>query len=229
MKCSLYLLGKANFLLLLISSLAFSQEGYYIYSNSNFRNSPVFQDTIDPHNPDPARLNALIFYLTNEVRLKEGLTELDYAKKLEESAQLHSECMVKDDFFDHTNPSSKKLRRPSDRARYVGIANPFLAENIIEGFLFRYKAGEPVYPGGPGIFRYHPGDEPIKLHSYLSLGELLLEMWMNSPNHKTNILSKDALQLGCGTAFFNRKDFYDMPAVIATQNFQFYEALQLVK
>jgi uncharacterized protein YkwD len=135
--------------------------------------------------------------------------------------------MVRYNFFDHVDKHSKKLRLPNDRAKSVGITNPYLAENIVEGFLLRYKAGEPVYRGGPGIFRYKPDEEPIKPHTYLSLGELLLEMWMNSPPHKENILSEKALELGCGTAFFARKDFYEMPAVYATQNFQFYETVQI--
>jgi uncharacterized protein YkwD len=215
-----------NVLLLLTSSVAYSQTDFYGYSTSDFRNSQYFQDTINPESPDAPRLNAVIFYMTNETRLNEGLSELRYNNKLEECAQLHSKCMVEDDFFNHINPYSKKLRKPNDRAHFVGIANPFLAENIIEGFLLQYTPGESVYPGGAGIFRYHPGDKPIKPHTYLSLGELLLKMWMNSPDHKANILSTHAIQLGCGSAFYFRKDFYEMPTVVATQNFQFYEAIQ---
>jgi uncharacterized protein YkwD len=221
--------GKLKLLILFTCSIAHSQEGFYSYTNTNFRTSEFFQDTINPNDPNPEKLDAIIFYLTNEIRLKKGLLELKYNQKLEESARLHSNCMVKDNFFDHFNPHSRKLRGPNDRARYVGIINPFLAENIVEGFLLRYKAGESVYPGGPGIFRYHPDEEPIQPYTYLSLGESLLEMWMNSPDHKANILSISALQLGCGTAFFFRKDFYEMPAVIATQNFQSYEAIQTIR
>ena len=149
-----------------------------------------------------------------------------YEKKLEESATIHCNSMISEDFFDHINPKSKVLKTPNDRARFVGISNPFLAENIIETFVLQYTAGDPVYPGPKGVFRYKPDGEPIPPHTYLSLGEALIDAWMNSPHHRDNILSKKAIQLGCGTAFYRNKDFNDMPTVMATQNFQLYEKVR---
>jgi uncharacterized protein YkwD len=49
---------------------------------------------------------------------------------------------------------------------------------------------------------------------------------MNSPEHKKNILAPDALQLGCGTYFFQDPQFNDMPTFMATQNFQWYEKIK---
>ena len=203
-----------------------NEDGYYSYTLDNFRDVEAFNETVDISNPDYPRLNAIIFYLTNEVRNKKKLPLLQYEEKLEECATLHSNSMVKYGFFDHINPKSKKMRNPNDRARFVGILNPYLAENIMETFVLQYKAGEPVFTGGTGVFRYKKDGDPIKPHTYLSLGEALLEGWMNSSHHKENILSKNALQLGCGTAFYLNKDFNDMPTVIATQNFQLYEAVR---
>jgi uncharacterized protein YkwD len=224
MSCRLNLLCLL-FIFSVVDSAA-QESNYYIYSQANFRENARFQDTIDLKSPDSGILNAVIFYLTNEIRVKNGLTELEYSPKLEASAQLHSEKMVSQHFFDHINPKSGKLREPDDRARYVGILNPYLAENIIEGFLLQYEEGTPVYHGGEGIFRYHPEDKPISAYTYLKLGENLLDRWMNSPKHKANILSSHALQLGCGSAFYLKKDFYEMPALVATQNFQFYEKIK---
>jgi uncharacterized protein YkwD len=161
------------------------------------------------------------------VRTKYKISELTYEKKLEESSTIHSQSMIKDEFFNHINPKSKKLRTPEDRARYVGIINPHMAENIIETFVLQYKPSQPVFTGEKGIFRYHMNDPPIPLHTYLSLGDAIIEGWMNSPPHRENILSKNAVQLGCGTAFYVQKDFNDMPAVIATQNFQLYETVRV--
>jgi uncharacterized protein YkwD len=50
---------------------------------------------------------------------------------------------------------------------------------------------------------------------------------MHSPEHKKNILSQDALELGCGTCFFTDAKFNDMPTFMATQNFQWYEKTRL--
>jgi len=200
------------------------QESYYDYTLENFRNAEPFLESIDLLNPDYPRLNAVIFYLTNEVRKKKKLNILQYEKRLEESASIHCNSMIEYSFFDHINPKSKELRSPNDRAKFAGIANPYLAENIIETFVLQYSAGKPVFTGEKGIFRYHQEDDAIKPHTYLSLGEALLEGWMNSSQHKENILSQQAVQLGCGTAFYLNENFNDMPTVIATQNFQLFES-----
>lgn len=213
----------------LLSGNVFSQSDYYSYTLKNFRRSEQFNQIIDLQNPDLARLHAVVFYLTNEQRKKRRLSELSYHPKLEASSVIHSESMVKYDFFSHINPNSKKLHDPNDRARFVGIENPYLAENIAESFVLKYTAGDEVYPGDKGIFSYKKNGDPIQTHSYLSLGESMIKSWMNSPPHRDNILSKKAVQLGCGTAFYLKKDFNEMPAVIATQNFQFYEPLRVAE
>ena len=218
-------------LLVLVCSqqeIANAQESYYSFTTETFRVQQVFQEAIDLKNPDLTRLNAVVFYLTNEVRKKKKLTQVKYHPKLEEAAAIHSESMAKYDFFSHINKRSKKLRDPNARAGFVGIANPYLAENIIETFLLEYTAGDAVYPGKKGEFRYHPDDDPIKARTYISLGEVMLKAWMDSPDHRENILSKKAVQLGCGTAFYVKNDFNGMPAVIATQNFQLHEPLRVM-
>jgi uncharacterized protein YkwD len=205
-----------------------AQDSYYSYTTENFRKQEIFQDTIDLINPDQARLNAVIFYMTNEERKKKKLSEVKYHPKLEEAAVIHSESMVKYDFFSHINKRSKKLHDPNARARSVGITNPFIAENIIETFVLEYTEGDKVYPGKIGEFRYKLDEDPIKSRTYISIGEVMLRAWMDSPDHRENILSKKAVQLGCGTAFYVKNDFNGMPAVIATQNFQLYEPLRVI-
>jgi len=94
---------------------------------------------LDLDQPDSQILNAVLFFLTNETRVKNGQKELTYHPRLEESAEIHSKSMVSDEFFDHINHKSKKLREPNEPCRFVGISNPMLAENIIEGFLLQYR------------------------------------------------------------------------------------------
>jgi uncharacterized protein YkwD len=48
---------------------------------------------------------------------------------------------------------------------------------------------------------------------------------MNSTDHRKNILAKEALQLGCGVAFFRDGGFNDMPTFMAVQNFQWYKPI----
>ncbi|MBN1598282.1 MAG: CAP domain-containing protein [Bacteroidales bacterium] len=213
-------------ILKLICTDCLSQSSYYAYDHTNFRDIEIFSQVINLDSIDFPRINAVMFYITNEIRNKKKLPVLKYNALLEESATLHSKEMVKRDFFDHINKRNKKLQSPNDRALYCGIANPHLAENIAESFVLKYKAGEKVYPGGKGVFRYKPEEDPISPHTYLSVAESTLSDWMNSPNHKKNILSADAVELGCGTAYFIKKDFNDMPSIYATQNFQLFEPVR---
>jgi uncharacterized protein YkwD len=58
------------------------------------------------------------------------------------------------------------------------------------------------------------------------LGDALLRDWMNSREHKKNILSRDARQLGCGVAFYTNAEFNDMPSCMAVQDFQWYNPVR---
>jgi uncharacterized protein YkwD len=208
----------------LINNVIVCQADLYSFTQKNYRESEVFNHRIDPADPNVKILNAVVFYVTNEKRLEEGLPSLNYHYLLEESAQLHSENMAKQGFFDHINPKSRKYKTPEDRAKSVGIKNPFIAENIIENFVLDYQSGLAVYTDGKGKFWYKNEDDPIKPHTYLSLADKLLDEWMNSQGHRKNILSKDAMELGCGVAFFKKDN--GMPSLMGTQNFQLFEPLK---
>ena len=81
----------------------------------------------------------------------------------------------------------------------------------------------------PGEFFWDIGGDPIPPHTYLSLGDEIVNGWMNSPPHKSNILSADAKELGCGTAYYTDKSHNYMPMLFATQNFQLFEPIKIIK
>ncbi|MBP1668039.1 MAG: hypothetical protein H6Q21_405 [Bacteroidetes bacterium] len=218
-------------LFLLHSSGTFAQDTHYYQgiSQEAFRKDKSFNDTLDFCTVDLPRLNALVFYMTNEIRAKHKLPALEYAKELEDAASMHSRDMVMKDFFSHENPFDKKKKTPNDRALLTGVQNPYIAENIAEDFGLQYKSGSNVYVLGKGKFSYEPEEKRIPPKTYLMLAGSLLERWMNSPEHRKNILSPDALQMGCGTYFFTDSQFNDMPTFMATQNFQWYEKIERLK
>lgn len=191
----------------------------------NFRKDNSLNQTIDFEHPDYPRLNAAIFFATNEQRRLRKLHLLTYSAFLEESAAMHSKDMCDRNFFSHTNPVDRKKRNPNDRARLVGILNPYLAENIATAFGLQYEQDKDVVVKGPGKFSYPNKTDLLPPHTYLSVADVLLESWMNSEGHRRNILSDKALQLGCGTYMYHDKNFNLMPTFIATQNFQEYEAI----
>jgi len=198
-------------------------------NSSDFRDDALFNEVIDFVNIDEARMNAVIFIFTNEFRIKNHLQPLEYAPQLEKSATMHARDMVQGEFFSHINPKSKEKKTPNDRARLCQISNPFLAENIIEGYGLQYVSNETVYLRGKGRFSKTPDGELLGPHTYLSLGESFVQRWMNSKDHRKNILAKEALQMGCGIAYYVDAEFNDMPSFKAVQNFQWYKPIIPVK
>jgi uncharacterized protein YkwD len=211
------------FLVICNSAQRISEQDYYSgYTNKNFRTDKRYSEMLDIRNPDLDRLQAVLFFLTNEIRVKYNLPPLQYSKKLEETAHMHAVDMVRQNFFSHMNSETPAKYSPNDRARLKNISNPFLAENIIEGYGLQYTSKRTVYLRGKGNFSYKPDGELLTPHTYMSLGEALIKGWMNSKEHKKNILSKDALQLGCGVYFYTDREFNDMPSCKAVQDFQWY-------
>lgn len=213
-------------------SLTFGQSAWkkYFYDSipwSSFRDYDVFNQPVDITQFDHQLANAAVFYVTNEERAKRNLPVLKYVHELEIAAWNHSRDMVKEDFFSHINSKNRKRKSPDDRARLSGIANPFIAENIAEGFILQYKANKPVRSVSKGKFSYSANGPLIPPHSYLSLADELVKSWMNSPGHRRNLLSKDAMELGCGVYPYKDTEFNDMPTVKATQNFQLYAPAQI--
>jgi uncharacterized protein YkwD len=197
-------------------------------SNENFRNNPKFREEINLDHPDFKRINQLIFELTNEIRAKYKLPVLRYSTELEKTAEMHARDMVKGNFFNHINEKDRTKRTPNDRAKLCNIANPYLAENLIEGFGLQYNSNESVYLRGKGKFSKTKEGELIKAHSYLTFCEIQMDRWMNSREHRKNILSKDALEFGCGVAEFANPDFNNMPTFYVVQNFQCYEPVKKI-
>jgi len=212
------------FISVLMYDFTLGQSEYYSYTQKNFRKSDIFNSEIELTDKGVKILNAVLFYMTNENRVKEKQSLLKYHELLEKSSVLQSENMVKYNFFDHNNPKSKKHKTPENRAKAVGIKNPYIAENIIDNFVLDYIAGTAVYTDGKGKFWYKKESDPLKIHTYISLADKLLYEWMHSPGHRKNILSKDALQLGCGVAFYKNKN--GMYSLMGTQNFQLYEPIK---
>ena len=209
------------------STVAFPQNWIYSSYNStttsNFRTNKLFNENINFSNIDYPRLHAAIFYITNEERIKHNLPEVKFHLLLEDAATAHSKRMVRLNFFNHFDPYNDLLKSPTDRLRFVGIKNPYAAENIATPFGIQYKEGSVIYPldEGNNYFSYTPNGKAIPTHTYLSLAEYVVDLWMNSEGHRANILNLNALQLGCGTFFYREKN--NIPKFMATQNFQLYE------
>jgi len=184
---------------------------YRKITDANFRKHKLFKSPIALDKIDYPRLNAAVFYVSNEARLKYGLNELEYQPNLEIMAWNHSKSMGKKDFFDHFNKKEKKRRTPEARALLAGIKNPRIGENLSSQSGFQYA-------------------------SYLELADNIVTGWLNSPPHRETLYSNRALQLGCGVYYYtgvwqkNKKNHKQGNGFwLATQNLQLMKRVTVGK
>jgi uncharacterized protein YkwD len=187
-----------SLLILLSNNLraqAWKLDDYKKWNHTNFRKCALFDQTFNSEKPDYLLLDAAIFFLTNEERMNHHVRIMEYQKNIEIAAYNHSVYMAKKNFFSHANSMESGRRNPSDRGILAGVENPHFAENIA----------------------YFP---LLNKMSYLDVAEYAIGMWMNSPGHRSNILSDSGLQFACGVYYSDDEGYF-----YATQDFQWFETV----
>jgi uncharacterized protein YkwD len=141
-----------------------------------------------------------IFYYTNQERKAYGVHELQWDDKLSAIAREHSEDMVANNYFAHTNLQGED---PSDRARRHGYS-------IMKSYGAGYRVGIAenigTMPTGNVIGMGYVSSDAD------SIAEAHVKSWMSSPGHRANILDSSYSRIGVGVD-------YDSPYYIATQDF----------
>jgi uncharacterized protein YkwD len=116
-----------------------------------------------------AQIRAAVLCLHNQARAEKGLPLLRENAKLDKAALGHSNDMVAEGYFDHTTPSGTSFVDRILAAGYVKRnAGWTLGENLAWG----------------------TGD--------LSTPDGVMTSWMNSPDHKANILKRAYREVGIG-------------------------------
>ncbi len=152
---------------------------YKLIDHNNFRTNPLFTQKLDK-NLDYRLLNATLFYLVNEYRVKNRKNPITYEVALEIAAWNHAKQMGQVGFFTHEHPKDAKRKKLENRGDLAGIKNPFLTENLA------YVVNE-------------------KVDNYLNICEKFILQWKSKKENLTQLLSDDILQTGCGIFFFQNK------------------------
>lgn len=126
-----------------------------------------------------------IFRLTNEERRKKGLPPLTRDEALVKTARAHSDDMLRRNFFSHVNPDG---RTPADRIV------PVSAHSIA-------RAGENIWSGSGQDYA-----------DSSRISRVIVDSWMTSPGHRTNILNPAFTHLGVGVGVQGKE-------IRATQHF----------
>jgi uncharacterized protein YkwD len=124
--------------------------------------------------PTPENLDqvaATTLCLVNEQRSANGLNPLAAQDELAQASLDYSQLMVDEQFFAHESPEGSVLTQRLTDSGYLGGDGAWIVgENIAWG---------ESYLGSPGS---------------------IVAAWMNSPGHRTNILSPDYDEIGIGIA-----------------------------
>jgi uncharacterized protein YkwD len=130
---------------------------------------PCVNSDLIPTSANIPQIDAATLCLINQQRALHGESPLRDNADLDNSATQHSQDMVTADYFDHTSPTGDTVL---DRIRASGY--------LISGDV--YELGE-----------------NIDLGTYqLATPAAIVSDWMNSPDHRANILNSDFVDSGIG-------------------------------
>ncbi len=170
-------------------------------------------DVVDDANFRADYLSSLIFSRTNEVRQREGLPALVRNRGLEAVATAHSSDMASRNYFSHITKGL--LSRPDLGARLHsgGVGYTKAAENIAMYPVVVRRLYE-ISSVGLTPRRVEVGRQGI---TYGDMAAKVMDGWMKSPGHRSNILDPSLAELGVGCAVGIRKE---CSYVYLTQNFR---------
>lgn len=134
-------------------------------------------------------------------RCRAGLAKVGNAGSgLARQAEKHSVWMAKRQQLTHksTVPGASTLRQ---RVKAAGVSFRTGSENI--GMVHRYKIDNrrfKILSSSKCKFATYQG-EALPAHSYASLARHVVELWMDSPSHRKNILDRKVNKVSSAVAF----------------------------
>jgi uncharacterized protein YkwD len=129
-------------------------------------------------NFDHALLSRAIFWETNRVREAHEVRLLTPLPGLDEAADEQATYTALNLHVGHMNPIPDE-HTVADRVAHAGLLASRVAENAIM------------------MQARHPADASNRDYTYAAYAAYLLEGWMNSPDHRANILNPVFTHLGC--------------------------------
>ena len=152
-------------------------------------------------------LNQAIRAEVNYHRCRAGLSSVgDAGKGLTEQARKHSTWMAKTQQLTHrsTVAGSATLKQ---RVKKAGVKFRTGSENI--GMVHRYQIDNrrfKILNASSCQFATYEGQK-LPAHSYASLARHVVNLWMNSPGHRKNILDKRVTKMSSAVAFDPRANY----------------------
>jgi uncharacterized protein YkwD len=156
---------------------------------------------------DQALLDRAVRKEVNFHRCRAGLPQLDAAGMgLTKQTTIHSRWMAKNHKLSHKSNvrGSNTLR---NRIKSAGMKVRTGSENI--GMVNRYQIDNRrfrILNANACQFAANDGT-PLPAHSYASLARVIVDLWMNSPGHRRNILDRNVSHVSTAVAFDPRAQY----------------------
>lgn len=166
---------------------------------------------------DQPLLEAAVRAEVNFHRCRAGLRAVgDAGSGLANQAHKHSKWMARTHQLSHksTVAGSATLKQ---RLKNSGVRFKAGSENI--GMVHRYQIDNQrfkIVNSGACQFTTNDG-KPLPAHSYASLARHMVDLWMNSPGHRKNILDRKVNKMALAVAFDPKANYCGR--FWATQNF----------
>jgi uncharacterized protein YkwD len=178
-----------------------SDDLYSKHTWSSFAKLPQARAPIAFERVDLNLLSAAILHETNRRRAENRSPALAFDAAAARAANLQAQIMAKTGDVSHENPGNPQHATLTQRLASVGLNPRFAAENLAYTFAVRYRSGDRVYvreENGEKVFSYKPDGPSIPPHTYISFAKAVVDQWMHSPGHRTNLLHREPKFLGVG-------------------------------
>lgn len=146
-------------------------------------------------------LNDAVREEVNYHRCRAGLPALTRAgAPLASEARKHSQWMAKRQQLTHRSTVAGRTSL-KQRIRASGVSFSMGSENI--GMVHRYRIDNQrfkIVDSSQCKFTAMNG-KPLPAHSYATLSRQIVDLWMNSPGHRRNILDRKAKKVSTAVAF----------------------------
>jgi len=143
-----------------------------------------------------------VMAFVNYSRCKSGLGTVDYHPGLTTAATTHAGWMAGKSTLSH---KSTVAGQSTVKARVSKVVKGWRAGSENIGYVYRYRVDEvPMFytraSQGQCVFTTKSGSV-IPPHTYASLAERAVELWLASPSHRKNVLDRKVDRIGTALAF----------------------------
>jgi len=167
-------------------------------------------------NINASLLDAAVRVEVNYHRCRAGLGKLRSEPKLRNMAAGHSKWMARASNMSHTSTVSGR-RTLEQRIKRSGLRWKATAENIGMVYRFRMEQKQFVIDNAASCQFSNSAGQVIPPHSYQSLARYIVNLWMDSPGHRHNILDRRMKMVG--TAIHHDPKAQYCGTYYITQNF----------